>query len=94
MGQAGGQRHTLIATTGRGLLSGQLRADALQAVTGLTWIGARQYQQKLLATDTKHRIGAAQVAQQVLGDGLEYVVADQMSALVVKALEVIEIDQG
>lgn len=94
MGQAGRQGHTLVAATGGDIASRQLRADALQALAGLARIGARQYQQKLFAADTKHRIGAAQVVQQVLRDGLEYVVADQVAAFVVEALEVIEIDQG
>lgn len=94
MGQAGRQGHTLVAATGGDIASRQLRADALQALAGLARIGARQYQQKLFAADTKHRIGAAQVVQQVLRDGLEHVVADQVAAFVVEALEVIKIDQG
>ena len=93
MGQAGGQGHTLIAAAGGDIARRQLRADALQTFDRLTRIGARQDQQKLFATDAEHRIGAAQVAQQVLRDGLEHVVADQVPAFVVEFLEVIEVDQ-
>lgn len=66
MRQAGRQGDALITATAGDVARGQLRADRLQTLAGLTRIGAWQDQQKLLATDTKYRIGAAQVVLQVL----------------------------
>ena len=60
MRQAGRQGDALITATAGDFAHGQLRADRLQTLAGLTRIGTWKDQQKLLATDTKYGIGAAQ----------------------------------